>query len=205
MGSLIIRKAEFVKSSSRVDQLPAPAMPEVAFIGRSNVGKSSLINCLVNRKELAHTSSQPGKTRTINHYLIDSAWYLVDLPGYGFARVSRSIREDWERTLSKYLSTRENLLCVFVLIDVRIPPQRSDLSFLRSLGERGIPVAIVFTKSDKPSRTEVASNVEAFRTAMLESWEETPPFLITSAETGSGKDELMDYIQSVLSVWGTTD
>ncbi|MFM9008640.1 MAG: ribosome biogenesis GTP-binding protein YihA/YsxC [Bacteroidota bacterium] len=201
----MIRKAEFVKSSSRVDQLPAPAMPEVAFIGRSNVGKSSLINCLVNRKELAHTSSQPGKTRTINHYLIDSAWYLVDLPGYGFARVSRSIREDWERTLSKYLTTRENLLCVFVLIDVRIPPQRSDLSFLRSLGERGIPVAIVFTKSDKPARTEVESNVDAFRAAMLESWEETPPFLITSAETGLGKDELMDYIKTVLSVWGKTD
>ncbi len=159
----------------------------------------------MNRKELAHTSSQPGKTRTINHYLIDSSWYLVDLPGYGFARVSRSIREDWERMLSKYLTTRENLLCVFVLIDVRIPPQRSDLSFLRSLGERGIPVAIVFTKSDKPSRTEVASNVEAFRAAMLESWEETPPFLITSAETGSGKGELMDYIQSVLSVWGTAE
>jgi GTP-binding protein len=199
---MIIRNTEFIKSSSKVDQIPAPSLPELAFIGRSNVGKSSLINCLANRKELAHTSSQPGKTRTINHYLVDTSWYLVDLPGYGFAKVSRTIREEWERTFSKYLTTRENLLCVFVLIDVRIPPQRSDLSFLRSLGERGIAVAIVFTKSDKVSATELGANVDRFRLAMLEDWEETPPFLITSATTGAGKSELLDYMESVLAVWG---
>lgn len=196
-----IKTAQFVKSSGKVEQLPDEDMPEVAFIGRSNVGKSSLINCLVQRKELAHTSSTPGKTQTINHYIINKNWYLVDLPGYGFAKVAKSMREEWESTLYKYLSKRGNLLNVFVLVDVRIPPQKADLQFLKKLGEHGIPLSVVFTKVDKLNKIQLSENVQAFQQAMLENWEELPPVFITSAEKGDGRKELLDYISEILKIW----
>lgn len=196
-----IKTAQFVKSSGKVEQLPDEDMPEVAFIGRSNVGKSSLINCLVQRKELAHTSSTPGKTQTINHYIINKNWYLVDLPGYGFAKVAKSMREEWESTLYKYLSKRGNLLNVFVLVDVRIPPQKADLQFLKKLGEHGIPLSVVFTKADKLNKIQLSENVQAFQQAMLENWEELPPVFITSAEKGDGRKELLDYISEILKIW----
>jgi GTP-binding protein len=196
-----IQTATFIKSSGKVDQLPPADYPEFAFIGRSNVGKSSLINCLVNRKELARTSSSPGKTQTINHYLINGHWYLVDLPGYGYAKVAQSMRAEWEKTLYKYLGKRENLLTVFVLIDVRIEPQQSDISFINKLGEHGIPIAIVFTKSDKVGKAVLPENVERFRQRMLETWESTPPFFITSAEAKTGRDELLQYIAETSKVF----
>jgi len=193
-----IRSATFVKSSAKVEQLPSPELPEFAFIGRSNVGKSSLINMLVGQKELAHTSSNPGKTQTINHYLIDKNWYLVDLPGYGYAKVARSMRTEWQKTLEKYILTRENLMNVFVLVDSRIPPQESDLTFINRLGERGIPLSVVFTKCDKIGKVVLEDNIGKFREAMLQFWEETPPFFITSAEKGTGKEELLTYVAGAL-------
>jgi GTP-binding protein len=191
----MIRTAVFVKSSGKVEQLPPPDKPEFAFIGRSNVGKSSLINYLTNHKELAHTSSSPGKTQTINHYLINNAWYLVDLPGYGYAKVSQEKRAEWEKTLFKYLNARTNLMCVMVLVDVRIDPQKSDIQFLNKLGEAGLPVVVVFTKADKINKSTLEGNVEKFRTALLEYWEEAPPFFITSAERQIGKEELIPFIE----------
>lgn len=194
----VIRSATFVKSSAKVEQLPPPDMPEFAFIGRSNVGKSSLINMLVGQKELAHTSSHPGKTQTINHYLIDKAWYLVDLPGYGYAKVARTMRNEWQKTLEKYILSRENLMNVFVLVDSRIPPQQSDLEFINRLGEKGIPLSVVFTKCDKPGKVVLEANIEVFRKAMLDFWETTPPFFKTSAEKGTGKVELLSYVSEIV-------
>lgn len=182
-------------------QLPDPDKAEVAFIGRSNVGKSSLINMLLNRKDLAHTSSQPGKTQTVNHYLINSSWYLVDLPGYGFAKVSRTTRESWEKLLNAYLKLRENLLCLFVLVDVRIPPQESDIGFINRLGQEQIPIVIVFTKADKAGREDMQHNMNAFRETLLQDWEELPPCFITSAVKGQGRDELLTYLQEVIAHW----
>lgn len=196
-----IGTATFIKSSAKIAQLPSADLPEFAFVGRSNVGKSSLINMLVGQKELAHTSSQPGKTQTINHFLIDRAWYLVDLPGYGYAKVARTLRSEWLKTLEKYLFTRENLLNVFVLVDSRIPPQRSDLEFINRLGEKGIPLSVVFTKCDKPGKVALESNIDMFRQLLLDFWEETPPFFITSAQNGTGKAELLSYVDGVVSVW----
>lgn len=196
-----VKTATFVKSSGSVEHLPEPDLPEFAFIGRSNVGKSSLINFLVNKKELAHTSSSPGKTQTINHFLINKTWYLVDLPGYGYAKVAQSMRSEWEKTLYKYLGKRENLLTVFVLVDVRIEPQKKDLAFLKTIGEHGLAIAIVFTKADKIGKEQLKSNIEAFRTAMLEDWEETPPFFITSVEEEIGKDELLNYIAETSTIF----
>lgn len=192
-----ITSATFVKSSGTVEQLPPGDLPEFAFIGRSNVGKSSLINCLVGRKELAHTSGNPGKTQTINHYIINKAWYLVDLPGYGYAKVAQTMRAEWEKTLYKYLGKRENLMNIFVLVDGRIDPQKSDLKFLNRLGEHGFPVSVVFTKTDKLSKVQLEANVQKFSEALLEFWEEMPPVFITSAEKGTGKLELLKYISEV--------
>lgn len=196
-----IKSALFLKSSTAVRQLPEADKPEVAFIGRSNVGKSSLINTILNRKDLAHTSSQPGKTQTINHYLVNSSWYLVDLPGYGFAKVSRTTRESWEKMLNAYLRERENLLCVFVLVDVRIPPQESDIDFINRLGKNQIPLAIVFTKADKTGMMEMQKNIGLFRETLLEEWEELPPCFTTSAVKGMGKDELLGYLTEVMAQW----
>lgn len=196
---MIIRTAEFVISNTKQDRLPAPNMPEYAFIGRSNVGKSSLINMLCNKKGLAKTSQNPGKTQVINHFLINSNWYLVDLPGYGFAKTARTNRSAWERMIKTYLESRENLQCVMVLIDSRLSPQKNDIDFINWLGSKGIPFSIVFTKADKQSKLKTQTNVELFTKHLLETWEELPAHFITSAEEITGKDELLNYIDEINS------
>lgn len=193
--------ATFVKSSAKLDQLPAANKPEFAFIGRSNVGKSSLINMLTSKKELAKTSGNPGKTQTINHFIIDENWYLVDLPGYGFARVSQTTRAEWFDLMREYLTQRENLLNVFVLVDVRIEPQKSDIEFINFLGEEGVPLSIVFTKADKITPNKVRQSTELFKNKLLETWEELPPIFITSAETRAGKEEILNYINECLPLF----
>lgn len=194
---MIIKSAEFVKSATSYTQCPNDDKPEFAFIGRSNVGKSSLINMLVEQKGLAKTSSTPGKTQLINHFLVNRKWYLVDLPGYGFARTSHSNRDKWKIMIEAYLLKRENLQCVFVLIDSRIEPQNSDLNFIKWLGENLIPLVIVFTKADKQTQNKTQMNVAAFKREMLLTWEELPQIFITSAETKSGREELLKFIEEV--------
>lgn len=192
---MIIRKADFLMSNTAIDRLPNESLPEYAFIGRSNVGKSSLINMLVQRRGLAKTSSVPGKTVAINHFIIDDTWYLVDLPGYGYAQHSKKQREQWRVMINNYITRRRNLVCTFVLIDSRIEPQNNDLGFVEWLGENQVPFCIVFTKADKVSKAELNKNVEAFKSKLLESWEELPPIFITSAENRMGRDEMLDYIE----------
>ena len=191
---MIIKDARFISSNNRFDKLPKDNKPEYAFIGRSNVGKSSLINALVQRKGLAKTSSTPGKTIAINHFLVNEQWYLVDLPGYGYAQRSKKSREEWRVMLANYISRRRNLLYTFVLVDSRIEPQNSDLGFMEWLGENGIPFCIVFTKADKLSNAELQSNIEAYKKRLLEDWEELPPLFITSSETKRGREEILDFI-----------
>ena len=193
----MIKTITFLQSETDWRKAPPPSLPEYAFIGRSNVGKSSLINMLANHKGIAKTSSKPGKTQTINHFLVNNAWYLVDLPGYGYAKISKTMREKWVKMIHDYLVLRENLQLVFVLIDARLEPQKNDLEFINSLGESGIPFAIIFTKSDKLSALRVSQNVEAFKQAMLETWEELPSIFISSAETAKGRDEILDFIEIV--------
>ena len=190
-----IKKAYFLMSNTRFDRLPKDNMPEYAFIGRSNVGKSSLINMLVQRRGLAKTSSVPGKTVAINHFVVNDAWYLVDLPGYGYAQHSKKIREQWRVMINNYISQRRNLVCTFVLVDSRIEPQNNDLGFVEWLGENQVPFCIVFTKADKVSKAELNKNVEAFKARLLEEWEELPPIFITSAEEKTGREEVLDYIE----------
>ncbi len=192
-----IKDAKFVKSSYKIDDLPAPNLPEYAFIGRSNVGKSSLINMLVGRKNLAKTSSKPGKTRSINHFLIDNQWYLVDLPGYGYAKVSKRDRQAWQRLIFDYLQNRRNLINLFVLIDSRLEPQEKDLDFIRQLGIKGIPFTIVFTKIDKLSKNKVISNIAQFKKALLREWEELPLMFLTSAVTGEGREQILEFISQL--------
>lgn len=194
-----ISSAVFVKSSAKIDQLPSANLPEFAFIGRSNVGKSSLINMLVQQRELAKTSSTPGKTRTFNHFLVNNSWYLADLPGYGFAKVSQAQRKEWENVLQQYLLKRENLLYVIVLVDLRIEPQKSDIDFINATGMKNIPLVIAFTKSDKLGLNIVRRNVEVYQKKLLEFWEECPPLFITSAETGAGRDELLAFIEKAIA------
>jgi GTP-binding protein len=189
-----IRSARFLASQSDPRKCPPPQLPEFAFIGRSNVGKSSLVNHLLHFKKLAHTSSTPGKTQTINHFLVNEAFYLVDLPGYGFAKTSRSRREQWQRTTWQYLRHRENLVSLFVLVDVRIAPQRADLDFIDRLGEAGIPFALVFTKADKVKPAELRRNIDRFLEALSETWEQMPEHFITSAVTGTGRLKLLGYL-----------
>lgn len=195
---MIITSAEFISSHSSHRKSPPPDKPEFAFIGRSNVGKSSLINMLTQTKGLAKTSSTPGKTQTINHFLINQTWYLVDLPGYGFASVSKSARAGFGKMIEEYLMQRENISCLFILIDSRLEPQKNDLSFIQWAGTRGIPIALVFTKSDKLSRGELAKNTKKFETRLLQDWEELPPRFITSAEKKGGREELLDFIENAL-------
>ena len=194
-----IRTAEFVISNTKQDRLPAANMPEYAFIGRSNVGKSSLINMLCNKKGLAKTSQNPGKTQVINHFIINDKWYLVDLPGYGFAKTARTNRAAWEKMIKTYLESRENLQCVMALIDSRLSPQKNDIEFINWLGSKGIPFSIVFTKADKQSKLKTQANVELFTTHLLQTWEELPAYFVTSAEEQTGKDELLNYIDSINS------
>jgi len=191
---MIIRSAAFVTSSAKYSQLPAPDLPEYAFIGRSNVGKSSLINMIVSRRGLAKISTNPGKTQTINHFLINDSWYLVDLPGYGYARRSQKMRAEWDRLFTTYVTKRENLVSLFVLIDARHEPMASDLAFMERLATAGVPFARVFTKSDKVSANEAGKNRALHDRAMLERWESLPPTFITSATKGTGRDELLEYI-----------
>ena len=192
---MIIKDAHFVSSNSKIDRLPKDNIPEYAFIGRSNVGKSSLINALVQRKGLAKTSSTPGKTIAINHFMVNDSWYLVDLPGYGYAQRSKKSREEWRVMLANYISRRRNLICTFVLVDSRIEPQNSDVGFMEWLGENQVPFCIVFTKADKLSKTELDKNVEAYKKRLLEDWEELPKLFITSAESKLGREEILDFIE----------
>lgn len=193
-----ISSARFVISSTSVDKCPKDALPEFAFIGRSNVGKSSLINMLLNQKNLAKTSSTPGKTLLINHFLVNEAWYLVDLPGYGYARVSIRQREQLHRMISDYVLKRSNLQCVFVLLDARHQPQEIDLDFLEFLGENQVPFALVFTKTDKCKKAELNLNIENYRKCLLESWESLPPLFLSSAEKKQGKTTLLNYFMQIL-------
>lgn len=192
-----ISSAEFSISSPDYRKCPQDGRPEYAFIGRSNVGKSSLINMLTGVKGLAKTSGRPGKTQLINHFLINHEWYLVDLPGYGYARTSKTSREKWGTMMREYFLHREALTNVFVLIDSRIPPQRIDLEFINFLGENGIPLSLVFTKADKESQREVQANMKAMKKELMEMWEALPPIFLTSSLTGMGRDAVLDSIESI--------
>jgi len=195
----MIKTITFLQSEVDWRKAPPPSLPEFAFIGRSNVGKSSLINMLANHKTIAKTSSKPGKTQTINHFLVNNAWYLVDLPGYGYAKTSKTMREKWSKMIRDYLVLRENLKLVFVLIDARLEPQKNDLEFINSLGEKQIPFALIFTKSDKLSTLRVNQNIESFTQAMLKTWEELPQIFVSSAVTAKGQSKILDYISVINS------
>lgn len=190
-----IKTAEFVKSSQKWQECPEPNLPEYAFIGRSNVGKSSLINAMMNHKDLAKTSQTPGKTQLINHFLVNENWYLTDLPGYGYAKVSKSLRKDFEKLITNYILNRKNLVNLFVLVDIRHTPQKIDLEFMQWCGESGVPFSIVFTKADKLKPGAANKNVGIYKNEMLQTWEELPDLYITSAEKKEGGDLILDYIQ----------
>ncbi|MDE6354899.1 MAG: ribosome biogenesis GTP-binding protein YihA/YsxC [Prevotella sp.] len=192
-----IRNAEFVISSPMVSMCPKDTKPEYAFIGRSNVGKSSLINMLCNNKKLAKTSATPGKTLLINHFIINKEWYLVDLPGYGFAKRSKKEIAKLEQMINGYILQREQLVNVFVLVDIRLEAQKIDLEFINWLGSSSVPFAIVFTKADKLNTTKVQSNVAAYKKVLMETWEELPPMFVTSSEKKTGRDEVLDYIDRI--------
>lgn len=192
-----IDSAEFLKSSSKLEECPETQKPEYAFIGRSNVGKSSLINMLTGRNKLAKTSSTPGKTQLINHFEINKKWYLVDLPGYGWAQVSKTSKEKWKKMTEKYLIERENLACVFVLVDSRHEPQKVDVSFIEWLGHEEIPFCIIFTKADKLGKTKQESNIASYKKEMLKTWEELPATFLTSSVDKLGKNELLSFIDEI--------
>lgn len=197
MNKPVIKSAEFVISNSDVRKCPLDGKPEYAFIGRSNVGKSSLINMLTGRRKLAMTSATPGKTLLINHFVINNEWYLVDLPGYGYAKRSKSQNEKLQEIISSYILDREQMTLLFVLIDCRHEPQKIDLEFITWLGENGVPFSIIFTKADKLTKTALASNVAAYKKRLLEEWEELPPVFITSSESAMGRDEVLQYISEI--------
>ena len=192
-----IKKAEFTLSAPMESMCPKDNKPEYAFIGRSNVGKSSLINMLTNNKKLAKTSATPGKTLLINHFIINNEWYLVDLPGYGFAKRSKKEVEKLEQMISGYILQREQLVNVFLLVDIRLEPQKIDLEFIQWLGDSSVPFAIVFTKADKLSASKATQQVEAYKKVLLETWEELPPIFVTSAEKRQGREEVLDYIEQI--------
>ena len=194
---MVIKSAEFVISNSQVSKCPTTGLPEDAFIGRSNVGKSSLINMLTGRKGLAMTSQKPGKTQLINHFIINDAWYLVDLPGYGYARLSKDGREKLKKMIEDYALERKELICLFVLVDARHDPQKIDLEFIEWLGEEGVPFALVFTKVDKLTKGKLAANIEGYKARLRQQWEELPPLFITSSEERLGREELLDYIDGI--------
>ena len=196
---MIIKKAEYTISSPRESMCPKDTKPEFAFIGRSNVGKSSLINMLTNRKALAKTSSKPGKTLLINHFIINNEWYLVDLPGYGYAQRGKKQQEKITKIIEDYILEREQMTTLFVLIDVRLEPQKIDLEFIEWLGENGIPFSIIFTKADKLTTNKVRDNVNLYVKKLQENWEELPPYFISSSEKRLGRDEILNYIDSINS------
>ena len=196
---MIIHSASFIKISPSIIDCPAPLKPEFGFIGRSNVGKSSLINMITGWSRLAKTSVQPGKTRTINHFFVNDSWYLVDLPGYGYAKVPVKLREKWVRATEEYILKRENLVSLFVLLDTRLKPQRSDLEFMEFLGLNSIPFARVFTKSDKLSLISLEESVNKYNTEMLKNWDSLPVSFITSAVKGNGRNEILNYIEESIN------
>lgn len=194
-----IKSATFVISNSNYQKCPDSDLPEYAFIGRSNVGKSSLINMLTGVSGLAKTSSKPGKTQLINHFLINGDWHLVDLPGYGYARISKTAREQWQKMITGYMLNRKQLVCVFVLVDSRIPPQKIDIEFINFLGENGIPVSIIFTKTDKEKQRDIARNINTFKAVLSETWEELPTIISTSSVSKHGRETLLNYIEQINS------
>ncbi len=198
---MIVKSADFVKSSTGYQQCPPEKIPEYAFIGRSNVGKSSLINKICNKSKLAKTSSTPGKTQLINHFLINDEWYLVDLPGYGYAKMPIKLKQKMEQMISHYLLNRKNLLNIFVLVDSRHKPQKNDLDFMMNLAENQLAFSIVFTKADKNKKRELQQNIENYKKALFESWEELPPFYVTSAEKGDGGDDILEAISQTNKIF----
>lgn len=197
MSKPFIKSARFVISNSDVRKCPSDNKPEYAFIGRSNVGKSSLINALTGQRKLAMTSATPGKTLLINHFLVNDEWYLVDLPGYGYAKRSKSQTEQLQKIISSYVLGREQMTLLFVLIDSRHEPQKIDLEFIEWLGENGVPFAIIFTKADKLTKSALSANIETYKRRLLEEWEELPPVFVTSSESRLGRDEVLQYINDV--------
>ena len=193
-----IKSSEFLISSSSYKKCPKPDKAEFAFIGRSNVGKSSLINMLTNRKKLAKISSTPGKTQLINHFLINTKWYLVDLPGYGWAKASKTEKLKWENMIRGYILGRENLVSMFVLVDSRLEPQKIDTEFIDFLGEKGIPFVIVFTKADKLSKNKVSASIAAYKKKLKSTWEDLPQMITTSSSTGLGKEDVLNFIDQTL-------
>ncbi len=199
---MVITHSAFLKSSASISQCPKPNKPEYAFIGRSNVGKSSLINKLCKRKSLAKTSSTPGKTQLINHFSINNdQWYLVDLPGFGYAKVSKKLRSGFSKIITDYIGKRENMICLFILLDSRIPMQKSDLEFMNLMVENGVPIALIFTKTDKLNKTEYAKNMKVYEEGLLEYWEELPPIFYSSAINGEGSEEILNYIEELNKTW----
>lgn len=194
-----IKQAEFVSSETDVKKCPPAGKPEFAFIGRSNVGKSSLLNMLTSRKNLAKISNKPGKTQTINHFIINENWYLVDLPGYGYATVSKEKRAGFGKIIEQYILQRENLHCLFILLDARLEPQKIDLEFIQWSGEKEIPLCLVFTKADKLTKNQLQRNLAIYRKTLQKSWEELPAILVTSSTTRAGKEELLTFIENALA------
>jgi len=194
-----ITSAEFISSYADVQKCPAPDLPEFAFIGRSNVGKSSLINMLAGMRKLAKTSVTPGKTQTINHFLMNKTWYLVDLPGYGFASASKSKREGFGKMIEEYVKKRENLNCLFVLLDSRLPPQANDLDFIEWAGGQEVPLAFIFTKIDKLKQNEIQKNLAAYKKTLLTRWEELPPIILSSSEKKLGRDEILTFVEQAMA------
>ncbi|WP_417885932.1 ribosome biogenesis GTP-binding protein YihA/YsxC [Zunongwangia sp.] len=192
-----INSAEFVISNSKVAHCPKSTLPEYAFIGRSNVGKSSLINMITGRKSLAKTSGRPGKTQLINHFLINKNWHLVDLPGYGYARVSKSAKKVFQKFITAYFEERKQLVCAFVLVDSRHEPQKIDMEFMQWLGEHGIPFCIIFTKTDKLKPQAITRNIANYQEKMLEDWEEMPHYFVTSSTAKTGDEEILDFIENL--------
>ena len=192
-----IKSAKFIISNTNPEKCPKTGIPEYAFIGRSNVGKSSLINKLTNYNKLAKTSGQPGKTRLINHFLVNDEWYLVDLPGYGYAKVSKNDRKAWLEFIRNYILTRDNLYCMFVLVDVRHDPLKQDVEFINWLGENGVPFVLIFTKADKVTNEKVSITLERYKEKLLEYWEELPTIFVSSAKNGAGREEILSVIDRI--------
>ncbi|MDX2444404.1 MAG: ribosome biogenesis GTP-binding protein YihA/YsxC [Bacteroidales bacterium] len=198
---MLIKEKRFLTSSPNIKKCPAPDKPEYAFIGRSNVGKSSLINMLVGKKKLAKISSTPGKTQLINHFIINENWYLVDLPGYGYAKVAKTRREEWEKSINDYILKRESIMCLFLLIDSRLAPQKNDLTFIDFLGSNSIPFVILFTKTDKIKPRQVDQNLENYKNQLKNSWEKIPTFIVTSTVNKKGREEILDFIEETNNLW----
>jgi GTP-binding protein len=195
---MLIKEAVFVVSNTEIKNCPTDKKPEFAFIGRSNVGKSSLINMLTGKKGLAKTSGTPGKTQLINHFIINDQWYIFDLPGYGYARASKTMRSKWEKFIADYLTKRENLMNIFVLLDARLEPQKIDLEFMNWCGEKGLPFSMVFTKIDKLSSSVLQKNLAKYKKEMLKYWEEMPPVFTSSSTSGFGREQLLNYIEKII-------